>query len=203
MSDTLQKIKDEDYSFDMWNDQDFSQVIERYRKRREKLRELAKQQGKENYEPTQDVPPHIRNWFENPVYQMLIKPSRSELSDLFKLSKCFTVVTFLAGLVLLIVALILAFSKPTEPISIASFVLSGIAGILASLFRSATLLRDIATQYAKLQVSISAGMVSVDALQRIVGHQEELTEDKLKTVQGIVEALAPLIKAFEKPSGPD
>jgi len=202
MTDKPQRLKSEDYAFNLWDDQDFRPIVERYKAHRKDLIEQAKQKGLENYEPNQDVPPHIRNWFENPIYQLLVKPSLSQISAMFSLSKKLTVLTFGVGVFLLLIGVV-ALLLSSDPITVASLILSGIASVLASLFKSAAIIRDTATQYAKLQASISAGMVSLDTLQRIVGHQENLTKEDLETVRGIIDALAPLIKAFEQTTSPN
>jgi hypothetical protein len=160
------ELKDEHYAFNVWNDDDFLRITERYISHRESLRDKAIKLGIEGYVPQSDVPPHIRNWFENPIYQLLVKPFKKDTRRLFVLSVCFSVLTFAIGVVLLAIAVYLVLtSQLSDPIAIATLILSGIAGVLAALFKSVSVIKDTATQYMKIQVSISAGMVSLDALQ--------------------------------------
>lgn len=204
MTELSKKLKEEDYAFGMWDDKEYLRIIEMYSAYRAKLVSEAKKLGMDDYEPSIDVPPHIRNWFENPIYQTLIKPSKSQILELLRISKWLTLISFAIGVVLLFVGLLLLFKFPSaDPLAIISLVLSGTATILASLFKSATAIKDTAIQHAKLHISISAGMVSLDAMQRIMGHQEKLTTDELKTIQEITRALSPLIKAFERETEQD
>jgi hypothetical protein len=193
LSDEPRKPQEEHYAFDMWSDDQFAKIIEKYRIHRKELQQLRP----EGYVPDKDVPPHIRNWFENPMYQLLIKPSRNEVIELFEISEWLTVITFVIGVLLLVGAVIAVFSQPEEIAVIISLLVSGIVGILASLYKGAGILKDSAIEYTKLQLAISAGIVSLDALQRIVGHQERLTKDELEAVRGITDALAPIIKSIK------
>lgn len=193
LSDEPRKPQEEYYAFDMWGDDQFAEIIEKYRSHREKLQQQVQLEG---YVSDKDVPPHIRNWFENPIYQLLIKPSRNQVMELFEISEWLTVITFLIGVLLLVGAVIAVFSQPEEIAVVISLLVSGIVGILASLYKGAAILKDSAIEYTKLQLAISAGMVSLDALQRIVGHQEKLTKDELEAVRGITDALAPIIKSI-------
>jgi hypothetical protein len=197
MSDEPQAPKEEHYAFNMWDDPVFTSIIDRYKSHRKDLQGLAEEPEQGGYKSDKDVPPHIRNWFENPIYQLLIKPSREEVEKLFKFSKRLTIITFFIGVGLLVAGTILAFCSQPKDIAAISLLVSGVAGILASLYKGAANLKDIAVEYTKLQVAISAGMVSLDALQRIVGHQERLTKDELDAVRGITDALAPIIRSIK------
>ena len=182
-----QEFKPEHWAW-VWGDEDYETMVDQFNKRKDKL--------------LPNLPPHIRNWFESPIYQTLIKPSCASIQRLLNTSERLTKVVFWIGVGLLILAVGYPVCQkisgsPSDPIIVAMWALSGTASLLASLFKAISTLKDTATQYIRLQIAVAAGLVNLDALQRIVGHQEKLSEAELKTLAELARALAPLISALD------
>ena len=178
-----QEFKPEHWAW-VWGDKDYETLADQLDKRRDKL--------------LPNLPPHIRNWFESPIYQTLIKPSSASIQKLLCISVIFTITVFVIGVALLAVAICQAIIGPaSDSIVIVTLALSGTASLLASLFKAISTVKDTATQYVQLQIAVAAGLVNLDALQRVVGHQEDLSEAELKVLAELSRALAPLISALD------
>ncbi len=202
MSDKL-----EHYAHNMWSDKTYQKILDSYEERRRRIvRKRGGILGNDIRVGDDDClqidaaqAAHIRNWFENPIYQTILRPTVSETLRFLKISECMTVIIFITGLVLVGISLF-EISRLASIETILSLLFSGTANLLLSLFRAVDVLKDVGTRYSKIHVAVSAGLVTIDSLQRILGGQlNDLKnkEEEMKNFREIAQTAVNLVNAFE------